>query len=148
MKIPKLAYEILNRLNKNGYEAYLVGGCVRDALTGRDSGDIDITTSALPGQVQALFSDCKTARTGIKHGTVTVFWDDIPAEITTFRTESAYSDLRHPDSVIFTDKLSRDLSRRDFTMNALCADKNGEITPCFHNVRKWNVEFPTFFEAA
>lgn len=131
MKIPKPAYEILNRLNKSGYEAYLVGGRVRDGLTGRDSGDIDITTSALPGQVQALFSDCKTARTGIKHGTVTVFWDDIPAEITTFRTESAYSDLRHPDSVNFTDKLSRDLSRRDFTMNALCADKNGEITDLF-----------------
>lgn len=130
MKFPPYAHSILNMLHKNGYEAYLVGGCVRDALMEREGGDIDITTNAMPEQVKAVFEEYNVIETGIKHGTVTVVFDGEPIEITTYRTENGYTDNRHPDKVSFTSRLEDDLSRRDFTMNALCFDGE-KITDIF-----------------
>ena len=116
---PAPALEAIARLREAGYEAYLVGGCVRDALLGRAPGDWDITTAALPEQVEAVFTGERIIETGLKHGTVTVLLDGKPLEITTFRTEAAYSDHRHPDAVAFTPSLTEDLARRDFTINAM-----------------------------
>lgn len=113
---------VLNKLKEKGYEAYLVGGYVRNAVMNRDLSDIDITTNAFPEEVKAVFCDFNVIETGIKHGTVTVMVECVPVEITTYRAESTYSDNRHPDSVSFTRNLKDDLSRRDFTMNALCFD--------------------------
>ena len=118
-KLPAFVTEAIKALQSAGHEAYLVGGCVRDILRGERPHDFDLTTSALPEQTKAVFSAYKQADTGIKHGTVTVLFGDEPVEITTFRTESGYSDNRHPDHVGFTSKLPEDLKRRDFTMNAL-----------------------------
>ncbi len=117
--VPISAREALSRLTAAGYEAYLVGGCVRDALLGRTPGDWDITTSALPEQTEAVFAGERIIETGLKHGTVTVLLEGLPLEITTFRTEAGYSDHRHPDAVAFTRSLEEDLSRRDFTINAM-----------------------------
>lgn len=117
MKLPKNVDFILKELNKNGYEGYIVGGCVRDYLMGTEPHDYDITTSALPEEVKSIFSH--TVDTGIQHGTVTVVIDKIGYEITTYRIDGEYKDNRHPEEVIFTDKLSGDLSRRDFTVNAI-----------------------------
>ncbi|MBR2282890.1 MAG: CCA tRNA nucleotidyltransferase [Ruminococcus sp.] len=122
---------ILRRLNASGYEAYLVGGCVRDTLLGRNIHDFDITTSALPEQVVSVFPDCQIIPTGIKHGTVTLLSGGVSYEITTFRQDGKYSDSRRPDSVTFTPSLSEDLARRDFTMNAIAMDTAGEITDPF-----------------
>ncbi len=116
---PAPAREAFRRLNAAGYEAYLVGGCVRDALLGREPGDWDITTSALPEQTEAVFAGERIIETGLKHGTVTVLLEGLPLEITTFRTETGYSDHRHPDAVAFTRSLEEDLARRDFTINAM-----------------------------
>ncbi len=110
---------IINTLNAAGFEAYAVGGCVRDLLMGKDADDYDITTSATADEIKRVFSGERIIETGIKHGTVTVLKDDIPYEVTTFRLESTYSDNRHPDKVIFTRRLSDDLSRRDFTVNSI-----------------------------
>lgn len=118
-KLPDQIELVLRRLHDAGYEAYIVGGCVRDTLLGLQPQDYDVTTSALPEEVEAVFSDCSVIETGLKHGTVTVLIDRIPVEITTFRTESAYSDHRHPDQVAFTRSLREDAARRDFTMNAM-----------------------------
>ena len=123
--VPASALAALSRLNAAGYEAYLVGGCVRDRLLGRTPGDWDITTAALPEQVEAVFAGERIIETGLKHGTVTVLLEGLPLEITTFRTESGYSDHRHPDAVTFTPSLTEDLARRDFTINAMawnCTD--------------------------
>jgi len=109
----------LDRLEQHGHEAALVGGCVRDRLMGRMPGDYDITTSATPEQTQAAFADLRTIPTGLKHGTVTVLLDGMPMEITTFRQDGEYTDMRRPDSVRFTRSLQQDVARRDFTMNAL-----------------------------
>lgn len=117
--VPAPAREALSRLNAAGFEAYLVGGCVRDALLGREPGDWDLTTSALPEQTEAVFAGERVIETGLKHGTVTVLLDGMPIEITTYRTEAGYSDHRHPDSVAFTRSLEEDLTRRDFTINAM-----------------------------
>lgn len=118
--IPCQAVKALNILNSAGYEAWLVGGMVRDMLMDRPLGDIDITTSATPRQVTAAIDGCRTIDTGIKHGTVTVIIDGESIEITTYRTESGYSDSRHPDSVNFTSSLKEDCARRDFTINSIC----------------------------
>lgn len=118
---------VLKKLNSDGNQAYLVGGFVRDSLMGRETHDIDITTSALPDRICELFCDFRVILTGSAHGTVTVIIDDVPIEITTFRTETGYSDNRHPDKVRFTGSLSEDLSRRDFTMNAVAMDIDGKI---------------------
>ena len=110
---------IINRLNANGFEAFAVGGCVRDKLMNREVTDYDITTSALPNEVKAVFSCHTVIETGIKHGTVTVLVDNSPFEITTYRTEFSYTDSRHPDSVSFVSDLGTDLARRDFTVNSI-----------------------------
>lgn len=111
--------DIIKRIEDAGHKAYLVGGCVRDSLMDRAVHDHDITTSALPEQIIALFPDCTVVPTGLKHGTVTVIWNGEPLEITTFRVDGTYSDSRRPDSVSFTSDIKDDLSRRDFTMNAI-----------------------------
>lgn len=119
----KTAIEILN---SKGYEAFLIGGSVRDFVMGLPIGDIDITTNATPDEVKQVFKDFRVIETGIKHGTVTVLINGEPLEITTYRCEGTYSDNRHPDSVIFSTSLSDDVVRRDFTMNGIAYDfKNG-----------------------
>ncbi|MBR4193610.1 MAG: HD domain-containing protein [Oscillospiraceae bacterium] len=132
--VPAPALAALERLNAAGYEAYLVGGCVRDALLGREPGDWDITTSALPEQTEAVFAGERIIETGLKHGTVTVLLEGLPLEITTFRTEAGYADHRHPDAVAFSRSLEEDLARRDFTINAMawCPVDTPRIRP---NVR-------------
>lgn len=126
--IPSKASTILRVLHEAGYEAYIVGGCVRDGLLGRVPGDWDITTSATPQEVKALFK--RTIDTGIQHGTVTVMMGREGFEVTTYRTDGVYSDARHPDSVSFTTSLEEDLKRRDFTVNAMAyAPKEGIIDP-------------------
>ncbi len=119
VEISNNARYVISQLNKNGYQAFIVGGCVRDHLMGREATDYDITTSALPEQVKQVFSCHTVIETGIKHGTVTVLLGGEPFEITTYRTELGYSDLRHPDTVVFLSNINGDLSRRDFTMNAV-----------------------------
>lgn len=114
----------VEKLKSNGFEAFLIGGSVRDYIMGLSIGDIDITTSATPTEVKKVFSDFRVIETGIKHGTVTVLIDNEPLEITTYRSESSYSDNRHPDSVSFSKKLSDDVVRRDFTMNGIAYDFN------------------------
>lgn len=123
--IPPEASFILEVLHSHGYEAYVVGGCVRDALLGRVPGDWDITTSALPAEVKALFPH--TADTGIRHGTVMVLKNGSGYEVTTYRIDGAYEDGRHPKSVTFTRSLGEDLKRRDFTINAFAWGEEGLI---------------------
>ncbi len=117
--LPSQAGRIIERLNASGYEAYAVGGCVRDTLRGVNPSDWDITTSALPNEVIGCFQDETVLRTGIKHGTVTLLLDKTPFEITTYRTDGRYADSRHPQSVTFVRSLTEDLARRDFTVNAM-----------------------------
>lgn len=117
IQIPQQVGWILAELEKNGYEAYAVGGCVRDSLLGREPKDWDVTTSARPQDVKRIFRN--TYDTGIEHGTVSVRVGTEIYEVTTFRVDGDYSDHRRPDSVEYTDKLAEDLKRRDFTMNAM-----------------------------
>lgn len=122
------ANKVISALTKAGYEAYIVGGFVRDMIMGREPHDADITTSATPEKVKEVFKDFKTIDTGLIHGTVTVLFEGTAFEITTYRTEKGYSDNRHPDSVAFTSSLKEDLSRRDFTVCALAFnEKEGFI---------------------
>jgi len=130
--IPDEITTALKILGKNGFEAYLVGGCVRDFILKRICHDYDITTNALPEQVIEIFSEYKTIPTGIKHGTVTVIIKKFQIEITTYRKDSKYSDNRHPDSVEFTLSLREDLVRRDFSMNALAMDINQNIIDLYN----------------
>lgn len=123
---------VLQRLHHAGYEAYIVGGCVRDALLGLEPKDYDVTTSARPEEVKRVFFDQPVIETGLKHGTVTVLMEGIPVEITTFRTECAYSDHRHPDQVAFTRNLREDAARRDFTMNAMAYCTETGLMDYFH----------------
>lgn len=109
----------LRRLEEQGFEAYAVGGCVRDALLGQTPHDWDLTTSAPPEETAACFGDCRVIETGIRHGTVTVLLGGETLEITTYRRDGAYADNRHPVEVTFSRTLSDDLSRRDFTVNAM-----------------------------
>ncbi len=119
MQIPQNILYILDRLEQAGYEAYIVGGCVRDSLMGAQPHDFDITTSALPEETQAVFADLRVIETGLKHGTVTVLYEGEPIEITTYRIDGEYADGRHPDEVRFTRSLAEDVARRDFTMNGI-----------------------------
>lgn len=119
IKIPSQVNRAIEILQCNGHSAYVVGGAVRDVLMGKTAHDWDITTSALPEETLKAFSDFRTIETGLKHGTVTVIVDGMSLEITTYRIEGDYSDNRHPDKVDFTDKIEDDLSRRDFTVNAI-----------------------------
>ena len=120
---------ILRRLRAAGYEAWYVGGCVRDTLLGRPVHDWDITTSALPEEVTALFA--KTIPTGIRHGTVTVLEDGAKAEVTTYRADGQYLDGRHPAAVTFVRSLREDLARRDFTVNAMAMDEDGTLVDLY-----------------
>ncbi len=117
--IPQAAEEILKLLNENGFEAYIVGGYVRDAVIGRECGDIDITTNALPEEVIKMFGDHYISKTGLTHGTVGVIYKGESYEITTYRIDGEYKDHRHPDSVVYSKSLTEDLARRDFTINTL-----------------------------
>ena len=110
---------VVERLEEAGFHAYAVGGCVRDSLMGRVPGDYDITTDARPDEMERVFADCRVVETGLKHGTLTVVRDGMNVETTTYRIDGAYADGRHPDAVTFTDRLADDLSRRDFTINAM-----------------------------
>ena len=126
IELPKDVRYIIDILTQNGYEAYAVGGGVRDSILGRVPGDWDITTSALPQQVKALFK--RTIDTGIQHGTVTIMLGKNGYEVTTYRIDGKYEDSRHPESVEFTPNLEEDLKRRDFTINAMAYnDENGVV---------------------
>jgi tRNA nucleotidyltransferase (CCA-adding enzyme) len=126
----KQAIPLLEMIEAAGYEAYFVGGSVRDSLLGREISDVDIATSALPQELKVIFPH--TADIGIEHGTILVIYNEIPYEITTFRTESGYSDNRRPDQVTFIRSLKEDLKRRDFTMNAIAMDKKGQLIDPFN----------------
>lgn len=129
--VPEYVVKAIDLLEKGGYEAYCVGGCVRDSILGREPSDWDVCTSATPDEMKACFEGYRTIDTGIRHGTLTVIVDRNPLEITTFRTDGDYASHRRPVSVNFIRDLSGDISRRDFTVNALCCDKNGAVTDMF-----------------
>lgn len=136
--VSPLAMSCVYQLNQAGYDAHLVGGCVRDLLLGLPPSDYDICTNALPEEITAVFSRERTILTGMQHGTVTVLKNGQPFEITTYRIESGYSDGRHPDSVTFTKNLTDDLSRRDFTMNAIAYHPSEGLTDPFGGVDDMN----------
>ncbi|MCD8159331.1 MAG: CCA tRNA nucleotidyltransferase [Clostridiales bacterium] len=117
MKLTKDVLYLLDKINESGFEGYIVGGCVRDYLMGLTPHDYDITTNALPEDIKKIFPH--TFDTGIQHGTVTVVHNSVNYEVTTYRIDGKYKDNRHPDEVTFTDDITKDLSRRDFTMNAI-----------------------------
>ena len=127
--IPEQVNSILESLQKSGYEAYVVGGCVRDALLGREPNDWDITTSALPMEVKSVFP--RTIDTGLQHGTVTVMLGGTGYEVTTFRVDGVYEDGRHPKEVTFTPSLREDLKRRDFTINAMAYNNESGLVDLF-----------------
>ena len=129
LKIPEKIKFVLRTLTHNGYDAYIVGGCVRDSLLGITPSDYDVTTSAKPEEILGLFD--KTVPTGLKHGTVTVIIENEPIEVTTFRTEGEYKDFRHPQNVEFVTDLREDLSRRDFTVNAVAYNETVGLVDLF-----------------
>lgn len=126
------AVPVLERINQAGFEVYFVGGCVRDTLLRRPLHDVDLATSAYPQEIKQIFP--QTIDTGIEHGTVTVIYQKKAYEITTFRTESGYQDYRRPDKVEFVRSLKEDLKRRDFTINALAMNAQGEIIDLFAGI--------------
>ncbi len=119
LKLPQHVQKLIEELEKNGHSAYVVGGGVRDSLRGAAPEDYDVATSAKPWEVKEIFHSMRVVETGIRHGTVTVIDGGKPVEITTYRMDGQYSDCRHPDRVTFTDSILEDLSRRDFTINAI-----------------------------
>ncbi|MBO5357714.1 MAG: CCA tRNA nucleotidyltransferase [Clostridia bacterium] len=129
-KIPEKIEYVIEKLTKNGFEAYIVGGCVRDILLLKTPHDYDVTTSATPDEIISVFD--RTIPTGIKHGTVTVLIDDEPIEVTTFRTDGEYLDSRRPESVQFVRNLADDLSRRDFTVNAMAYNHEKGLCDLFY----------------
>ena len=129
--IPDYIKKALSILEQKGFKAYLVGGCVRDFLLGKQPYDFDITTNALPEQTLKCFEGYEIIKNGMKHGTVTPIIEKKAVEITTFRTESGYSDNRHPDKVEFSAELREDLSRRDFTVNAMAYSEGEGVTDIF-----------------
>lgn len=135
MNCPGYVNNCINMLEASGHSAYAVGGAVRDSLLGKDPFDWDVTTSATPNEIIEVFSSFRTVPTGIKHGTVTVLFEiegkSAPIEITTFRIDGEYHDSRHPDSVEFSSKLTDDLSRRDFTINAMAYCERDGIVDVF-----------------
>ncbi len=134
--LPEQVSAVIQTLNAAGFAAYAVGGCVRDSLMGRKPQDWDITTSALPEQMKQALGGCGCSihDTGLAHGTITAVLDGMPIEITTFRVDGSYSDFRRPDSVAFTEDLRADLSRRDFTINAMAYHPEAGLTDCFGGV--------------
>lgn len=129
IKLPEAVRNIIRTLQEAGYEAWAVGGCVRDSILGRVPDDWDITTSARPEQVKAIFK--KTVDTGIQHGTVTVLWNRTGYEVTTYRIDGEYEDSRHPKEVLFTASLREDLRRRDFTINAMAYNEEAGLVDIF-----------------
>ncbi|MDD6174630.1 MAG: hypothetical protein PUC59_02555 [Firmicutes bacterium] len=119
VSVPDFVQSVLGRLQKSGFEAWVVGGCVRDSLLGRVPQDWDVTTSAVPEEIKHCFAGYRVIETGIAHGTVTVISGGKPVEVTAYRVDGTYSDSRHPDFVTFTRSLHEDLARRDFTVNAM-----------------------------
>lgn len=132
IKLPENVNKIIHTLTAHGYEAYAVGGCVRDVLLGRTPQDWDITTSARPQQVKQLFFH--TIDTGIKHGTVTVMIGRVGYEVTTYRIDGEYEDARHPKDVVFTNNLIEDLKRRDFTINAMAYNEEQGLVDAFDGI--------------
>lgn len=132
IEMPEAVRQIIHTLEMAGFEAFAVGGCVRDAVLGRIPADWDITTSAMPEEVKALFS--RTIDTGIQHGTVTVMKDHTGYEVTTYRIDGEYEDARHPKEVSFTSNLVEDLKRRDFTINAMAYNDRAGIVDEFDGI--------------
>lgn len=130
------AKELISIIKNNGYQAYAVGGCVRDALMNRECGDFDITTSALPNELEDVLDryNIKYIETGLKHGTVTAIYNSVPYEITTFRSDGEYRDNRHPDSVTFEKDVKLDLARRDFTINAIAYNDEDGFVDCYGGI--------------
>ncbi|MCC8028587.1 MAG: HD domain-containing protein [Lachnospiraceae bacterium] len=129
IRLPEKVSYIIEELNKAGYDAYAVGGCIRDSVLGREPQDWDITTAAKPAQVKTLFGH--TIDTGIQHGTVTVMLDREGFEVTTYRIDGEYEDARHPKDVYFTSSLQEDLKRRDFTINAMAYNDDAGLVDAF-----------------
>lgn len=138
INLPSNVKLILKRLLDNNFEAYAVGGCVRDSILNRPVADYDITTSALPEDVISIFHDYEVIETGLQHGTVTIMIEHEGFEITTFRIDGEYKDNRRPDSVTYTTNLKADLRRRDFTINALACDIDGNIIDMFNGIEDLN----------
>ncbi|MEG1256155.1 CCA tRNA nucleotidyltransferase [Clostridium sp.] len=132
IKIPSNIEKCISMLVSNGYKGYVVGGCVRDCILGRKPNDWDVCTSANPKEIKYVFKDYKTIDTGIKHGTITVIINKEFIEITTFRIDGEYSDNRRPDKVTFTNDIRNDLSRRDFTINAMAYNYKDGIIDYFN----------------
>ena len=132
LELPEKVRQIIEQIQKHGFEAYAVGGCVRDSLLGRTPDDWDITTSAKPQEVKAIFP--RTIDTGIEHGTVTVMMGKEGFEVTTYRIDGAYLDGRHPESVEFSSNLVEDLKRRDFTINAMAYNPDRGIVDAFDGI--------------
>ncbi len=132
--IPEYAQIAMKELKANGFEAFVVGGCVRDSIMGKTANDWDMTTSAKPEETLEVFKDFRTIPTGIKHGTITVLIEKQPLEITTFRIDGEYTDNRRPDSVNFTRNIENDLSRRDFTVNAMAYNYTDGIVDLFGGI--------------
>lgn len=130
--IPQGASFVLSRLMDAGYDAYVVGGCVRDTLLGLSPNDWDICTSARPEDMQRIFADCRVIETGLQHGTLTVLYEHEPYEVTTFRVDGEYTDHRHPDAVSFVTDVTEDLARRDFTINAMAWNPVRGLVDAFH----------------
>ena len=130
--VPEKAKNIVAAIQAAGFEAYVVGGCVRDSILGREPQDWDITTSARPEQIKALFP--RTIDTGLQHGTVTVMQDKQSFEVTTYRIDGEYEDGRHPKEVVFTPNLEEDLKRRDFTMNAMAYNEEKGLIDIFGGI--------------
>lgn len=128
----KQALPVIDKINEHGYEAYFVGGSVRDVILNHEIHDVDIATSAFPEEIKEIFP--RTIDVGIDHGTVLVLYEEDQYEITTFRTESTYQDYRRPDTVTFVRSLEEDLKRRDFTMNALAMTREGNIIDLFDGI--------------
>ncbi len=135
LTLPAHVSDLLTRLTQAGFSAYVVGGCVRDSLLDLTPHDWDICTSALPEQMQSVFSGLHTVETGLKHGTLTVIVEHVPYEVTTYRIDGDYTDHRHPDSVRFVDDLTQDLARRDFTVNAMAWSPDAGLADPFGGQR-------------
>lgn len=136
INMPENVAEIISTIEANGFEAFAVGGCVRDTLLGRNPDDWDITTSALPGEIKAMFP--RTIDTGIQHGTVTIMIGKTGYEVTTYRIDGEYEDGRHPTSVEFSSKLADDLKRRDFTINAMAYNNTSHLVDEFNGISDLN----------
>lgn len=134
IQIPHDVKIILDKLHKNNYKAYIVGGCVRDSILNREINDWDINTNALPGEIMELFSDFNVIETGLQHGTLTIILNNNKYEITTFRADGDYGDGRHPNNVEFISELADDLLRRDFTMNAIAYNEQEGIVDPFNGL--------------